>query len=232
MKLIIDNLEKKFNDKHVIKGASYIFEENKIYGLLGRNGAGKTTLFNILYKELKNDGGEVYIDDEGEKRDIDVVDVGMVFSENFLPDFLTGYEFIKFIIDLNKDKKNLPIDEYFSMMDIDEFDRHKLIKTYSHGMKSKLSLLVIYIKNPKILLLDEPLTSVDVVSGAEIKKMFKFMKNNHILIISTHMLELAKEICDEIVLLNDGKLYSLENLMRDEDFEEKIVEALKEKKDA
>lgn len=97
MKLVVNNLEKNFQDKKVLKGASYEFESGKIYGLLGRNGSGKTTFFNIVYKELKKDGGEIFLADNEKVLDIRVKDVGMMFSENILPEFLIGYEFIKFL---------------------------------------------------------------------------------------------------------------------------------------
>ena len=116
-------------------------------------------------------------------------------------------------------------------MSIELEDRHRLLKDFSSGMKAKVALLAIYIQKPKIILLDEPLTAVDVVSASEIKKFFRSLKDDHIVIISTHMLDLAKDLCDEIVLLHNGRLQSLSNLEKDENYESKIVEALKEEKD-
>lgn len=153
------------------------------------------------------------------------------FAETNLPDFLTGYEYIKFIIDITDPYDIRNIDLYFDQMDLDKDDRHKLIKNYSSGMKAKLSLLTIYIQKPKVILLDEPLTAVDVVSGAEIKKFFRQLKDNHIVIISTHMLDLAKDMCDEIVLLHNGKLNQLKNLEKNENYEEIIIEALRSEND-
>ncbi len=228
MKLHLTDIEKSFDDKKILKGLNFTFEKGKIYGLLGRNGAGKTTLFNIIYKELNADKGEVSYEDEGNTRVPEIEDIGMIFAEPYLPEFLTGYEYIKFIIDISKPHEISYIDQYFDMMDFDEVDRHKLIKDYSSGMKSKTSLLALYVQQPPIILLDEPLTAVDVLAGAEIKKFFRSLKNDHIIILSTHMLDLAKDICDEIVLLNDGLLTSLNDLEKDENYEERIVNALRE----
>lgn len=232
MKLIVRDVSKKFKKKTVLENITYTFESNTIYGLLGKNGAGKTTFFNILYSELDKDGGEFYLEEDGVESAVTLDDIGMVFAENILPDFLTAYEYIKFIADIHEDKMEFSIDEYFDMVDIDKEDRHRLMKNYSSGMKSKVSLLGMYIQRPKVILLDEPLTAVDVVSGEDIKKFIKEMKKDHIIIISTHMMALAKDLCDEIVLLNEGYLYSLDNLMKDENFEEKIIEALKETNNA
>ncbi|MFM1540111.1 ABC transporter ATP-binding protein [Helcococcus ovis] len=231
MKLVIKNIKKSFKEKDVLIDASYQFENGKIYGLLGRNGAGKTTLFNILYRELEEDDGNIGFFDDEKLRELKVEDIGMVFAETHLPDFLTAYEYIKFIIDINNPNELFKIDTYFDEMNIEQEDRHRLLKDFSSGMKSKVALLAIYIQKPKIILLDEPLTAVDVVSAAEIKRFFRSLKNDHIVIVSTHMLDLAKDLCDEIVLLHNGKLQSLSNLEKDENYESKIVEALKEEKD-
>lgn len=229
MKLHIKNIDKEFKKNEVLKSASYTFEQGTIYGLLGRNGAGKTTLFNIIYKELKQDNGSILLEKEGEIEEIKVEEVGMIFAEPFLPDFLTGYEYISFVIDIKDANLHREIDAYFDLMELDVEDRHKLIKEYSSGMKAKLNLLALYIQKPKVILLDEPLTSVDVVSGHEIKKFFRDMKHNHIIIISTHMMDLAKDLCDEIVLLHEGELESLENLEKDANYENRIMEALRDR---
>ncbi|MGF3115079.1 ATP-binding cassette domain-containing protein [Facklamia sp. P12934] len=228
MKLIIKHLKKDFKETQVLKDVNFEFEAGKIYGLLGKNGAGKTTLFNIIYGEIEQSGGLFFLEENGRLSDISYEQVGMLFSENFLPDFLTGYEYIKFFNDLNGEGQ--APDHYLDLMAFSEGDRHRLIKDYSHGMKSKLSLLSIIIGKQKIILLDEPLTSIDVVMAAEIKKILKELRKDHILILSTHMLELAKELCDEIVILSDGRCMPFEHLKNDEDFESKIVELLREDK--
>lgn len=228
MKLIVKDVKKNFSDKVVLTGATYTFEEDIIYGLLGKNGAGKTTLFNIIYDEVDKDEGLVQIEEDGNLRPVEFKDVGMVFAETLLPEFLTAYEYIKFIFDIKEGKKEYTIDQYFDLVDIDKNDRHRLIKGFSSGMKSKLAMVAMYIQNPKIILLDEPLTAVDVISGEEIKKFIKKLKKDHIIILSTHMMDLAKDISDEIIILNNGKLRSLENLKKDENFEEIIIGTLKE----
>lgn len=230
MKLILENIQKKFKSKEVLKGASYEFTKGKIYGLLGRNGAGKTTLFNIIYKELDQDSGLIELEIDGEKITPSVDNIGMIFAETYLPDFLTGYEYAKFIKDIGG-YSEINLDDLFDEMNINEIDRHKLLKEYSSGMKSKVALIAMYIQKPKIILLDEPLTAVDVISAQEIKRFFRELKDDHILIISTHMLELAKDLCDEIVLLNNGKLRAIDDLKKDENYEEIIIEALKNEND-
>ena len=105
MKLVIKNLKKSFDKKQVLKDINFEFEKGKIYGLLGRNGAGKTTLFNCLNEDLEIDSGEFFIEEDGKQRKMEADDIGYVLSTPNVPEFLTGREFLKFFIDINK-KKN------------------------------------------------------------------------------------------------------------------------------
>ena len=200
MKLEVNNLEKNYGKKEVLKDISFTFEEGKIYGLLGRNGAGKTTFFNALNNDIPIDQGSFYLEDEYGKRKLETKDIGYVVSTPVVPEFLTGREFLKFYLDINKEKiKDLKgIDEYFDLVKLKREDQDILLKEYSHGMKNKIQILVNVISNPKIILLDEPLTSLDIVVQEEMKKLLLSLKQNHIIIFSTHILELATDLCDEI----------------------------------
>ena len=231
MKLIIKNLKKSFGKKEVLKDINFTFEKGKIYGLLGRNGAGKTTFFNCLNEDIEIDEGEFYLLDHQEKKKIEAEDIGYVLSTPSVPEFLTGREFLTFFIDIHKKRiKNLKTpDEYFDFMKIEKEDRDRLLKDYSHGMKNKMQMLVHIIAQPEVLLLDEPLTSFDVIVAEEMKQMLKEIKKDHILIFSTHIMELALDLCDEIVILNKGILREMpKGNLKEKQFKEAIMEALKE----
>ena len=230
MKLVIKHLKKNFEKKEVLKDINFEFEKGKIYGLLGRNGAGKTTLFNCLNEDLELDGGEFYINDKTDRK-IEPEDIGYVLSTPNVPEFLTGREFLKFFIEINKKriKDEKEIDEYFDFIQIEKEDRDKLMKDYSHGMKNKMQMLVNIIASPNILLLDEPLTSLDVVASEEMKQMFKNIKKDHIIIFFIFIMELALDLCDEIVILNKGILKKItKDNLDTESFKDKIIEDLKE----
>ena len=231
MKFVIEHLSKRFEKKEVLRDINFTFEEGKIYGLLGRNGAGKTTLFNCLNRDIKTDGGRFYMDADGERRDVKAEDIGYVLSTPTVPEFLTGREFLKFFMDINEKTIENPksIDEYFDYMSIDPEDRDKLLKDYSHGMKNKMQMLINIIAHPNILLLDEPLTSLDVVVAEEMKQLLRSLKQDRITIFSTHIMDLALDLCDEIVLLNHGELEVVEKTDLDSrEFKDKIIAALKE----
>lgn len=231
MEFVIEHLQKHFEKKEVLRDISFSFQSGKIYGLLGRNGAGKTTLFNCLNRDLKADGGRFFMREQGQEREIRAEEIGYVLSTPAVPEFLTGREFLNFFLEINRDSVRDPKtpDEYFEMVNIEPEDRDKLLKDYSHGMKNKMQMLVQIIARPSILLLDEPLTSLDVVAAEEMKQLLRAQKEERVLIFSTHIMELALDLCDEIVVLNQGVL---EEIGRDDldqgKFKERIIRILKE----
>ena len=231
MQLTIKNLTKTYGEKEVLKDIDFTFEEGKIYGLIGRNGAGKTTFFNCLNEDVEIDKGEVILSNEYGENKLTTEDIGYVISTPTVPEFLTGKEFLTFFLEINKDKikEEKGVEEYFDLVKINKEDQDKLLKEYSHGMKNKMQMLINFIANPKVLLLDEPLTSLDVVVQEEMKQLLKNMKKGHILIFSTHILEIALDLCDEIVILNNKKIELVEkNNLNTKKYKDKIIKMLKD----
>ena len=148
-----------------------------------------------------------------------------------MPEFLTGRELLKFFMDIHEETIKNPKtpDEYFDYMSIEPEDRDRLLKDYSHGMKNKMQMLINIIAEPNLLLLDEPLTSLDVVVVEEMKQLLRSLKKDHIIIFSTHIMDLALDLCDEIVLLSHGELEIVDKSDLDsKEFKEKIIAALRE----
>lgn len=231
MALVIENLSKSFGKKQVLKKIDFKFEKGKIYGLLGRNGAGKTTLFNCLNRDLRTDGGRFYLESEGVPGEILPEQVGYVLSTPTIPEFLTGREFLRFFLDIHSDMvpSEKRLDECFAWIHIAPEDRDKLMKDYSHGMKNKMQMLINILADPEVLLLDEPLTSLDVVVAEEMKQLLRNIRKDKVIIFSTHILDLALDLCDEIVLLSHGELERVEKQDLDHsEIKERIIAALRE----
>lgn len=231
MKLVVEHLKKSYDAKEVLRDIDFTFEEGLIYGLLGRNGVGKTTLFNCLNQDQMVQGGRFYLEEEGGAREVKPEEIGYVLSAPTVPEFLTAREFLKFFLEINGQTVSAPesLDGYFDLIQIQAEDRDRLLKDYSHGMKNKMQMLVNLMAKPKILLLDEPLTSLDVVVAEEMKQLLKEQKQGRITIFSTHIMDLALDLCDVIVLLNHGELERVEKESLDQQaFREKILEALRE----
>ena len=234
MEFVISHLVKSYGSKQVLKDCDFVFEEGRIYGLLGRNGSGKTTFFNCINSDIDINSGAFYFRDGQDKRAVQPEDIGYVISTPTVPEFMTGREFLKFFIEVHEEiKPEKTIDEYFDYMMIPIDDRDRLLKDYSHGTKNKMQMLVNIIAKPRLMLLDEPLTSLDVIVAEEMKNVIRSQKEGRITIFSTHLLDVALDLCDEIVLLNHGKLEPIDKSdLGDADFKNKIITALMDCEDA
>lgn len=229
MQLIIKEINKSFGENHVLRSASFKFDYGKIYALLGRNGSGKTTLFDLISSRKEIDSGEVFLREGGQDKPLENKDIFYMVANPILPNFLTGREFLKLFSDVNKDRimETRSLDELFDWIDLDVKERDHLIQTYSLGTKNKIQMLMFILLKPKVILMDEPLTSLDVVVQLQIKKLLKEIEKDHIIIFSTHIMQLATDICDEIVIISGGKLYLLPyDKLDNEAFEEKIINIL------
>ena len=231
MEFVISHLSKSYGTNKVLVDVDYDFEEGKIYGLLGRNGAGKTTLFNCLNSDLPIESGKFFFREGEKETKVGPEDIGYVLSTPTVPGFMTGREFLKFFIDIHSDivKDRKTLDEYMDIVKIPADTRDRLMKDYSHGTKNKMQMLTNIIAAPKLMLLDEPLTSLDVVVAEEMKDVLRNEKEGRVLIFSTHLLDIALDLCDEIILLNHGKLEPVDKSNLDNaNFKEKIIEALRD----
>ncbi len=230
MQLILENLKKSFDKKEVLQDVTGTFEQGTVYALLGRNGAGKTTLFTLIAGERSKDAGSVWIEQDGHKRPLEAEDVFFMFSEPTLPNFLTGREMLAFFVEANREKihKDVNLDQYFDQIDFAVEDRDRLLQSYSTGMKNKIQMLMFMILRPPVILMDEPLTSLDVVVQHEMKELIRSIRGEHIILFSTHILQLARDLCDSVVLLKNGKLLSVDEDLSNPDIEEQVIRLLTE----
>ena len=237
MEFVISHLVKSYGSKQVLKDVDFVFEEGKIYGLLGRNGSGKTTFFNCINGDVDINSGSFYLRENSDSKEsikIEPQDIGYLVSTPTVPEFMTGREFLKFLLEVHDEiKPDKTIDEYFDYMVIPEDDRDRLLKDYSHGTKNKMQMLLNIIASPKLVLLDEPLTSLDVIIAEEMKNVIRSQKPGRITIFSTHLLDVAVDLCDQIVLLHNGRLEPIDKSnLGNSDFKDKIIAALKDQDDA
>jgi len=236
MEFVISHLVKDYGSKHVLKDVDFVFEEGKIYGLLGRNGSGKTTFFNCINGDIDYNSGEFFFRgdrDSSDRQYLQPDDIGYMVSTPTVPEFMTGREFLKFFIEVHDEiKPDKTIDEYFDYMMVPEDDRDRLLKDYSHGTKNKMQMLLNIIASPRLMLLDEPLTSLDVIIAEEMKNVIRSQKSGRITIFSTHLLDVAVDLCDEIVLLHNGRLEPIDKSnLGDSDFKSKIISSLRDDSD-
>ncbi len=210
----IKNVYKSFDSKEVLKNISFNVLKGEIFVLLGPNGAGKTTTVKILSGVLEPDKGEVYI--FGKKMSVLSIDVkrliGYLPDEPYVYSKLTGKEFIEFIMSIYR----VPIDIEKYNFFLGQFELkdviNKPIEMYSKGMKQKLLLLSIFIREPELFIFDEPLIGLDPQSISFFKQHIKkLVKEGKTVVLCTHILELAEQLADRIAIIYNGEILFCES---------------------
>ena len=190
---------------------SFNIKAGEIVGFAGPNGAGKTTVIKMLTGILKPTSGNVVIN--GFDIDKDPINAKMSFAyiaDN--PDILiqlTGLEYLNFIADMYavpkevREEKIKTLSERFVMSDV----LNTQMREYSHGMRQKLMVISALIHNPPAWILDEPMTGLDPSAAFELKQMMReHAKAGNAVLFSTHVLEVAEQLCDRIIIVNKGKI--------------------------
>lgn len=203
--------------KHFGKGFSlYIenttIEEGEILALLGPNGAGKTTTLKLAVNLLKPDKGKIVFMDKDLDKNFDEVKeyIGYVPDAVTLYDFLKVEEFISFLIEsynINKTEAVKRINYLNSKLFIKDFENY-IIKDISLGMKQRLGIFSALLKNPKILVVDEPLVGLDPFFTSKVKELFREYVNNQkgAILMSTHLLNVAEELSTRICMISNGRI--------------------------
>jgi ABC-2 type transport system ATP-binding protein len=210
--LIIKNLTKSYGRAPVLKQLALDVPAGNIFGLIGPNGAGKSTLIGILTGLLEYDDGEIIINglELNHSNEIEIKkDVASVLQPPLLFENFTSYEFVKYVCEVYKETPadlDNKIATLFSYFEIDEF-RNVQTKQLSSGSRKKLGFCAAILTNPKLLFLDEPFESVDVISIGRMKTIIRKLKDKGVTIfITSHILEIVENLCDDIAILNKGEI--------------------------
>ncbi|MBE6647988.1 MAG: ATP-binding cassette domain-containing protein [Ruminococcaceae bacterium] len=207
------NVVKNFGDKKALKGISFTVNDGEIMGFLGPNGAGKTTALNILTGYLSATSGTAKINgiDVLEKPKIVKSQIGFLPEQPPLYFDMTVKEYLSFVYDLKKPSlpKKAHIEEVCHVVKIhDVFGR--MIKNLSKGYKQRVGIAQALIGNPEVLIFDEPTVGLDPKQIIEIRNLIKSLGNNHTVILSSHILPEVQQICDRIVVINEGAIVANE----------------------
>jgi ABC-2 type transport system ATP-binding protein len=212
--LKVDNLQKKFGKRSIIKGISFTIMEGEIFGFLGPNGSGKTTTIKMLVDLISMDSGSITImgNDIKKNREAALKHIGAVVESPELYSYLSGYENLMQIARIRGISKSR-IDEIVKLVGLEGRIKDKM-KKYSLGMKQRLGLAAALLSNPKLLILDEPTNGLDPNGIVELREILKELaeKEGMAVFVSSHILGEIQNLCDTVAFIEDGIITSVESM--------------------
>ena len=230
--LKIENLSKTFGSKKAVDNLSLHIKKGQIYGFIGHNGAGKTTTLKAIAGILQFDQGDIFIDGKSIKNQpLECKKIMAYIPDNpDLYEYLTGIKYLSFIADVygvSQQDRQERIKKYSEMFEIADSLKEP-ISAYSHGMKQKLAVISALIHDPKLIIMDEPFVGLDPKASHLLKElMHDLCQAGGAIFFSTHVLEVAEKLCDQIAIIKKGKLIvsgNTQEVIGDDSLEEVFLE--------
>lgn len=214
MAIVLENLTKKFEDVTAVDGLSLQIEKGELFGLLGPNGAGKTTIIKILCGLLEPTNGTATVGGYDVQRDSAKMKelIGVCPQDTAVYPYLTGMENVEFFGNLyamSKAKLKENAKKLLDKMSLSQ-DAGRRVRKYSGGMKRRINLIMALIHDPEIAFLDEPTVAMDPQSRHAVWDFIRDLeKQGKTIILTTHYMEEAEELCGRVGIVDHGKLIAL-----------------------
>lgn len=215
MNIICENLNKFYNKKQVLKDVTLNINSTQITSIVGSNGAGKTTLLRCISSLTCINQGEIIMNNEdfvyyySKKQDLKIIRSyisALLGGNDILYNNLTIIENIRFFLALKKITfDSIKLEYYLNLFDISKY-RNSLVSSLSKGSRQKILLILNFLSNCKVLVFDEPTIGLDVTSINKFKLELKKIRENKIIIISSHDLNLVSDISDKVLFIDDGNI--------------------------
>jgi ABC-2 type transport system ATP-binding protein len=212
--LRVENITKSYDSFKAVENVSFSIEEGRLFGLLGPNGAGKTTTMRMIMNIIIPDSGKIFLfDDTFTEKHKNII--GYLPEERGLYPKMTVLDHLQFLGELkglsSADAKNTS-SQWLKRFDLLEWEKKK-IQELSKGMQQKVQFIGTIMHSPKLLILDEPFSGLDPVNTKFLKDILIELKNkNTTIILSTHLMDQAEKLCDDICLINKGRIVMQGNL--------------------
>lgn len=207
----LSKLTKKYGSFTAVDGIDLEVPSGELFGFLGPNGAGKTTTLRMIAGILKPSSGTVEIGGDNLERKPRKAKTRMGFIPDrpYVYDKLTGAEFLRFVAALYGQEGpaiERRMDDLLRLFDLGPW-KDELTESYSHGMRQKLIISSAFIHQPEVIVVDEPMVGLDPKSARLLKDLFKeFTSRGGTILMSTHTLEVAEDMCDRIGIIQGGKI--------------------------
>ena len=230
--LKIEHLTKSYGEKKAVDDLSLHIEKGRIYGFIGHNGAGKTTTLKSIVGILKLEEGEIYVDGKSIKQEPMACKsmIAYIPDNPDLYEYLTGIKYLNFIADVyqvSQEDRKERIKKYGDLFELTE-SLGQPISSYSHGMKQKLAIIAAFIHKPKLMIMDEPFVGLDPKATHLLKGLMRELcDEGGAIFFSTHVLEVAEKLCDDVAIIKAGKLVTAgktEDVVGNESLEDVFLE--------
>lgn len=205
--LTVKQLTKSYGEHTVVDRLSFSLQKNQCIALIGPNGAGKTTTLRLITRLIHPTSGSIEYHQENDSTDERHL-IGYLPQQPFFYGWMTGEEYLLYCAKLTKIPKkeaHSKVDEMLQLVGLEEAKR-KRISTYSGGMKQRLGIAQAIIHEPKLLIMDEPVSALDPIGRREVLTLMEKLKSQMTILFSTHILSDADEVSDQLILLHQGKI--------------------------
>ena len=218
--LRVQNLTKRYGALTAVEHISFEVRAGEVFGLLGPNGSGKSTIVKTLMGLLEPSDGTVELDgNDALAHPVEYKKVlGYVPEEPHLYTYLTGPEYLQLIGRLRRIPDavlEMKINQFLELLGIYD-DRYQTLSSYSKGMRQKILIAAAVLHNPRVVVLDEPFSGLDVSAARVLKAFVRALADEgKIVVFSSHVLEVVEQVCSRVIILKDGRIVghdSVDNL--------------------
>ena len=215
MAVQIAHINKSFGSQQVLRDVTLSIPEGQVLGLLGPNGAGKSTLMKILIGLWRADSGQVSVPER----------IGYLPENNPLYEEMYVTEYLRFMAKMTNDQ--IPMTNVDALIDRVGLtpERHKHIRELSKGYRQRVGLAQALLGDPQLLILDEPTTGLDPNQLVEIRSLIRDLGKDRTVILSTHIMQEVREMCDRVVILDHGQIKADEPINDIKDLEKLFRES-------
>ena len=207
--LAVQRLRKRYGGLTAVRDLSFEVRPGEVFGLLGPNGSGKSTTVKVLTGLLAPTDGRVLLDGRDVLTDLLAYKstLGYVPEEPHLYTYLTGPEYLQLVGRLRRipdDRLTTKIDQFLELLGLWD-DRYQTLSQYSKGMRQKILIAAAVLHNPRVVILDEPFSGLDVTAARVLKAFVRALADHgKIVVFSSHVLEVVEQVCSRVVILKDG----------------------------
>jgi ABC-2 type transport system ATP-binding protein len=214
MAVRIEHINKSFGAQQVLRDVTLEIPEGQVLGLLGPNGAGKSTLMKILIGLWRADSGSVAVPPR----------IGYLPENNPLYEEMYVVEYLRFMSELTMHGQSMDVNNLIEQVGLTP-ERHKHIRELSKGYRQRVGLAQALLGDPQLLILDEPTTGLDPNQLVEIRALIRDLGKDRTVILSTHIMQEVREMCDRVVILDHGEIRADKPINEIKDLEQLFIDS-------